>query len=514
MPTPAFPKTLFATLLAAFAGAASALTPGDGDPDIVLYVPGSQANDKFFAPALCSSNIHTYFQNYTSDPSKATNNDYWAIYCSTDGSKVSGIVGTKKLWISRRRLGASYVGLDALVKGTKLTYLEKPSTAACTAFSGSFTSGGTTFNYDYSCTTVTPNITATGSVSDVTPDAFRGGDNVPTGQAEIVASGIPNRNAIAGHIIGAPVTLLLRNALQYAQVLSGALPSQCAVPGSTTSANMDETAACMPSLGKQQLASLFSGAVSDWNSFSVNVSGTAISLEQVAARWASNGGSASYLKAPDDTTVHICRRENGAGQQVALLATILQNPCLGNSAPRLVQPGSFTDVQLATSLGAEDSCLTDFNNGTTNFLPTAKGNRWAIGIQTTERNVSRSANYRFIKIDGAAPTVEQVALGKYPLWSEYGIQWMNNVTADQGNLLRALVKYGQRPDNVNARNQADIHSFGTAGYVALSANGYAPDPVFNAANPVTPYTHKRAGGGIDACTVPVVNPDYGTAELR
>lgn len=510
------PRILSATLLASAAGAAHALTPADGAPDIALYMPGSQANDAFFQPAVClSGTAHVYFQNNTpADPSKATNNDFWAVYCSTDGSKASGLTGTKKVWISRRRLGASYVGIDATVNGTKLTYLADPVTANCTAHSGTFTSAGVAFKYDYSCGTVTDGIGATASVSDVTPDAFHGPDNVPAGKTDIDASLIPNRYAIAGHIIGTPATLKLRNALQYAGVLSGALPADCVAPGTAVDAARIETAECMPSLAKQQLASLFSGTISDWNGFSVNVNGTAKNLGEVAADWVAKGGDANYLSVPRDTAVHVCRRENGAGQQVALLANILQNPCLGSSMTRLVQPGGQTDARFATSLGAVDNCLKDFNDGSTSFLPASPehGNQWAISIQTTERNVNRATHYRFIRIDGAAPTLHQVAQGRYPLWSEYGIQWMNDVSADQRAVLSTMVNYGQNPVNVNARNAASVHSFGPAGYVALSSNGYAPDKVFNPANPVNPYT-RAISGTPDACAIPVVNPTYAIAEL-
>ncbi|BBA35029.1 uncharacterized protein sS8_3086 [Methylocaldum marinum] len=502
-------KVLAAAVLVSGAEAAFALTPAAGAPEIYLYLPGSQANDRFFQPALCVSGTeHVYFQNYTpANPAAATNNDYWAVYCNTDGSKVAGLTGTKRIWISRRRIGASYVGIEATANGTLLDYLQDPASANCTAHNGTFVSGGTSFPYNYSCGTVTGGIAATASIGDVTPDAFHGADNVPEGKPEIDASTIPNRYAIAGHVIGIPSTWKLRNALQYAQVLNGNLPSTCVSPGTAVNytSNGIESLACMPSLTKQQLASLFSGGTSDWDAFNVNVGGTATSLSAVAARWVSLGGDPAYLTAPADTQVHLCRRENGAGQQVAMLANIMQNPCLGASSPALAQPGGFTDAVLATSLGAEDNCMTNFN----------AQNKWALGIQTTERNVNyaNKAGYRFIKIDGAPPTLEQVYLGRYPLWSEYGIQWMDNVTTDERRALLALVAYAQNPVNVAARNTNINHSFGKAGYVALSSNGYAPDPVWNPNNPVTPYT-RAASGAPDACTVPVINPDYATVELR
>ena len=346
---------------------------------------------------------------------------------------------------------------------------------------------------------------------------FHGSDNVTPGKSDIDASLITNKFAIAGHIIGTPVTLKLRNALQYAGIKNGSLSSTCAVG--------DETATCVPSLTKEQLTSLFSGAISDWGTFKVKVAGVNKSLPEVVA----DGVAANVagLSNPLDTTVHICRRENGAGQQVAMLANILQYPCLGDSAPAIAQPGGDSDVQYATSLGAVDKCLGDFNDGTNGWFGTTNpapfpnppatnvphGNQWAISIQTTERNATHSANYRFIRINGALPTGEQVYLGHYPLVGEYGISW-NGGNANVNAALNALVTYSQQPTTVASRNGTlSNHSWGQAGYIALSGNGFTPPATWLASNPVTPYT-RSALGSPDACTVPVVNSEFGTVELR
>ncbi|MFM8332071.1 MAG: hypothetical protein ACKN9T_10315 [Candidatus Methylumidiphilus sp.] len=540
-------QTLAAMLLAAACAPASALTPADGAPQLSLYIPGSQANDPNFgfliggvapANALCvdaantsgaGTTTHVYFQNYTATPASATNNDYSAIYCNTDDTKIPGLTGgvgahhTTRLWISRRRLGASFIGLDAVANGTPLTYLADPVTANCTAVNGTFTSAGVGYQFNYSCTVVTPGIKATAATSDITPDVFHGSDNVTPGYTDIDASLIDNKFAIAGHIIGTPVTLKLRNALQYAQSKSGLIPSTC-LPG-------DETAACVPSLSKEQLVSLFTGQTYDWGAFKVKVSGVDKTLPQVVADGVAAG--VANLANPLDTRVHICRRENGAGQQVAMLANILQYPCLGASSPALAQPGAVpADVQYATSLGAVDNCLSDYNDGSNKWFGTANpqpypnppatsvahGNQWAISIQTTERNASRGANYRFIRINGALPTGEQVFLGHYPLVGEYGISWITGPTAPAGGnvekALNALVSYSQLPAVVVSRNGSlSNHSWGQAGYVALSANGYEPTPTWTQSYPVTPYTH-AASGTPDACTIPIINPNFPSAELR
>ena len=543
------------SLLFLIATNVSALTPADGAPELSLYIPGSQANDPAFgflvnsqtvANALCldpalpaalsganadtDTRTHIYFHT-AGAASAAVNDNYSAIYCLTDNTKIPGLTGgtgsthQTKLWISRRRLGASFVGLDAVANGTLLTYLKDPSTAVCTANNGSYSSGGATYQWNYSCTRVTSGIAATAATSDVTPDAFHGSDNVAAGFSNISTAKLTNKHVIAGHIIGTPVTLAFRNALQYAEKLSGLIPSTC-VPG-------DETATCVPSLTKEQLVSIFTGTISDWSQFYVGIPNTAtppVSIPTALTDVVAAGVSAGVagLANPRDTTVHVCRRENGAGQQVALLADILQYPCLGSSAPRIAQPGGFSDIQYATSLGAVDKCLGDYNDGTNGWFGTtnpapypappaatvAHGNQWAISIQSTERNATHTAHYRFIRINGALPTGEQVFLGHYPLVGEYGISWKGGST-DVNAALNALVAYSKLPSTVAARNgDLSNHSWGQAGYIALSANGYTPPLTWDKTNPVTPYIRATSTGAPDACTVPVVNSNFGSVELR
>lgn len=553
-----------------------ALTPAQmpsTGPDIALYIPGSQANDPDFgfpingsaplnalcltAPEASGTTAHVYFFNESTTPTNpltADNNDNSAIFCYTDNTKIPGLQGgtgnthQQTLLISRRRLGASFVGLDAVQNGTTLTYLSTNDIKNnCIPNTGpGFVSAGVTYNYDYSCSTVTAGITATAATSDITPDVFNGSDNIPpvNNYSAIDPTQIANIYPLAGEIIGIPVTLNLRNALQFAEAQSGLLPAVCN-PTSLSYAANAETAQCVPTLTKAQLVSLFSGNTSSWSSFYVN----GVDLVTLAGQYVKPSSTtpvSQQVSKPNDSTVHICRRENGAGQQVAVLANILQDPCLGSAAPSLAQPGGSSDVVYATSLGAVDNCLTDYyntyttSNGvttpaykffgtTTNFSSTGyapnppkttAGNQWAIGIQTTERNPSNSSPYRFIAIDNAVATGFEAAAGHYPLVAEYAISYQTPASTNVNLALTALVNYSQLPVNVAARNTAlsNQASFGQAGYVALSGytiNGQtnAPSIPWNASSPVTPYTHD-ASGAPNACSIPVINPDFNQVNLQ
>jgi len=540
-----FTLRLTAVALAlATAGNAWALTPADGLPDLTLYIPGSQANDPAFgflvnnltvANAVCEQNALSGTTGATNDDTATTthiyfqggiNDNYSAVYCYTNNTLIPGLAtGTgsnhhTKLLISRRRLGASGVGLDAVAHGTALTYLSGSDLAKCTyTASGSYSSGGATYQYNYSCPTPTGTYTATAATSDVTPDAFYNApDNVAPNTHAILSGQITNVKAIGGHIIGVPVTLGLRNALQYAEIQAGMLPATCTVA--------DETASCVPSLTKQQIASIFSGSIYDWTQFQVTSTQTLLDVVTAGVT-----AGVSGLKVPTaglatgaavDTTVHICRREPGAGQQVALLADILQYPCLGVNAPRIVNnQTAASDVVYATSLGAVDKCLGDFNDGTNGYFGTANttlpsteqppattvphGNQWAISIQSTERNATNSAHYRFIAIDGALPTGQEAYLNRYPLVGNYSLSW-NTLDSNAVAALNAIASYSSLPATIYSRNgDLSNQKFGQAGYVALVDNGFAPSLVWTPSNPVTPYSKLDSNGKPSSCTIPVVN---------
>ncbi|OAI21392.1 MULTISPECIES: hypothetical protein [Methylomonas] len=625
-----------------FSGGAQALLPTDGTPDISLYLPGSQANDPVLGFPVANSVIdsicadkaniagtttHVYFQALSSEADSAAKNDsYSGIYCLTSTAKLASILGTGaastlttagsyvvdathpapatapyntaatkiKVWISRRRLGASAVGLSAASTNSPLGFIKDPSncgTTTSTSGSFSYTSGGTTFQYNFACH-LTPDdpldtfnvALPTGATGDVTPDVMGAEDNTVPNTTPIDYNLFTTRRTVAGHIIGTPVTLKLYQALQLAGIVSGSLPSDCGLAGQgvtpITANASGENAACQPSLTKAQVASIFSGAVADWTALKVKlptpattgftptdtdaVADNVIDLPELVAQAKAAGFAGTgtdspvvgtgdkLLDIPLDTTVHVCRRENGAGQQVAVMANILQYPCLDNHGPRIADTGSSNaDFMYATSLGAVDSCLNDLNNGSNTYFSgtnswngtvsspavrhnpapyndyrdipqnVAHGNQWGISIQTTERNASRGSNYRFIKIDGASPTGKEVAQNRYPLVGEYTFSWRgayntSNLGTSKGNdvnkLQNGLVKVGQLAATVAARNTSlSNHGWGQAGYVALSAN-VAPPAGWDPANPVSPYVRQTAGQP-DACALPVLNTNYNNLSL-
>ncbi|MDD5036229.1 MAG: hypothetical protein PHE55_15885, partial [Methylococcaceae bacterium] len=146
------------------------------------------------------------------------------------------------------------------------------------------------------------------------------------------------------------------------------------------------------------------------------------------------------------------------------------------------------------------------NNSKTNPLPGAKG--WAIGMLTTERNTNLSKNYRYIKIDGYAPTIQQAAAGHYLYFSEAAYLWRKadpQPTGDQLVIIQKIAKDATSPTIFGQLNAAIGHKWGTGAYLAVSPQGYPVVHPFDPANPITPYTHAPGGLNLDNCRIPQVD---------
>jgi hypothetical protein len=122
--------------------------------------------------------------------------------------------------------------------------------------------------------------------------------------------------------------------------------------------------------------------------------------------------------------IQICRRVNGSGTQAQANAMITGYPCdptfdisIDTLFPQS-RTGLATFVTENESSGDVEKCLNDFNNGANATGDNASARRrWAIGVQSLEKNppgaTSYTNDYRFIKIDGFAPSLVNVHAGDY-----------------------------------------------------------------------------------------------------
>lgn len=432
-------------------------------PDVEVYMAGATAQDKAIRAMfvnLCGApnTVNPTGGSQSSDLTIFTTSGHAAYFCTVkaynaasnpNGIKnltVGGVaVPSAKVLFHKRSAGGSAQGVNPLIAGTAIAHM--PVNAAnCTGAPVVGTDGQTTIT----CTGTT-NVASDAGISDVEPGLFVGA-NVPFGSTAVSSTANITIQPAAALLFGVPVTTNLYVALQKAQgLLSG--PSAC-TPGAYTEA-------CMPSLTKEQVATLTAGQVKKWSEFKVNATQTLVDYARDAA-----AGPTQFaeLDAPGvlkdiapttgfDDKFHYCKRVDGSGTNAVHNVTFLHNPCLGSASP--VAEGDWASSTLSGPIKHElsgssdmEACLTDFANGTnlgkqqnaapdlgnfTTAVNTASAKAWAIGQQSLENNAGAipAKHYRFIKIDGVAPTLQNAFSGKYAVWSEPTYQWLNAASADK-----------------------------------------------------------------------------------
>ncbi len=489
-------------------------------PDLEIFMSGASAQDKaikaLFSDMCVAGTLDTFKDNSNSSkPGKA----HTAYYCTLDNAKVPNLTLTApNVLFHKRSKGGSAQGVNPVIDEVAINAMNI-NNANCTAPD---TAAGETY---YRCDITefaADGVTQTGNlnlvvsdagVSDVNPEMFVG-ENTPAGNNEVNAVTVGNKmvvKAAAALVFGVPVTTTLRNALQEAQFPGNTTCTTYAVAPTLADGTVNpafdalteprESEACMPSLTRNQVASIISGRIQNWGAFKIN--GVSLTDPSIVS------------SVPDSTKVTYCRRVNGSGTQAQQNAKFLNYPCTAGALAPVVDPGNpFLGPLVQENSGSGDmsTCLNDFNNGTN--LHTAA---WALGTQSTEKNADLADDYRFIKVNGIAPTLENAASGKYLDWAEQTFQWRNTTsngpTGDSLVVIETIAAQASTPTTIAGLNASFKHTWGDAGYMAVSTN-FAPSTTgtLDLAAPVIPYTHAPKGK-LDNCVVPVVNDAYQNSQL-
>jgi len=510
------------------------LSPSDV-PDIEVYMAGSTAQDKAIKALfmnLCGpvTALNPYGGSQSQDLSIFNTTGHTAFFCTLNtktAANFNGIQGLSKMVngvltpvTSAKVLfhKSSYGGgLIPLATGTATLHMRVNAVSCATS---AVVAAGAPDTYD--CTT-TANIASDAGISDVEPLMFRG-INKPNNDANMdaVMDAMLTKKPAAVLLFGVPVTTNLYVALQKAQ----GLLLTC-TPGAYTEA-------CMPSLSKEQVSTLMSGQVKKWTEIK-NAAGldlVAVANDATAtATYPANvttfveldGGAAKNI-APTDAKFHYCKRIEGSGTGAVQYATFLNAPCSDtamegdNFATSAVNGPVKHELRGSVDM---EKCLSDFANKTntgiqwtsgtsiTTPINTALASGWAIGQQSLENNAGGipAKHYRFVKIDGVAPTLANAFSGKYYDWAEATYLWRTGANAPTGDKLPIIEKIATDAASayIIARvlNPNFIHVFGQSGYLASGKTN-----VFGAAlsldYPVMPYTHAPDNFATSACRIPVL----------
>ncbi len=518
-------KLLLSTAVTAvlFAGQAMAVPVGtlalnaNGSPNVTdaytktvkeVWISGSSAATPFVEKSIaadCTGNIYKY--------SNSTTDFTWICDSSIAASTIN--------IVHKRDSGGSITGAQSAL-GTNPTYWQAASFTNTTCATATTSNGVTVVP----CTPT--GATAAAHAGDINLTDVDGAqfESIPNGH--VVGAAGTTATALATQIFGVVVNTRLYAAMQVASVAAGKIASTC-IGGITPGASSftmptDNTDACMPSLTTEQIAAIAGkGRATDWwNLYFGGADNTAQSLAGV-----------QYVDdQPANTDIHYCSRTAGSGT-LAAFNIKFENQCftgneaLSTNATQLI--GAETDstsggqkvVHAMSGSGDLENCLIGLNQGAlqgtfTPYPSGVTGFRWAFGIMGLDRNNTVAKNYRFIKIDGFAPTAANVAAGKYKFWAE-----LVNLTSSSAPLttnplaLDILANLGSAPQ-ITALNVT--HPFGLSGFLGTATNvNYLPtfdtaispgtliNGAFDAARPVNPFTHAAAGGSsLNHCRMPSI----------
>jgi len=214
----------------------------------------------------------------------------------------------------------------------------------------------------------------------------------------------------------------------------------------------DDALADMPTLSRVQLAGIFNGYITEWTSVYGN-GGSSVGAQSVhfgnsglsgtthvcydgtqnsTALDCQSGTQASVAVTPHDTGIYFCERGQSSGTQNTAQIFFAGQGCIGS-------PQRFS-VPTTTSCGASGCTWSAATYGTNRvFAGSGQGDdlecmeghdeqgQFAISLSSTDQawgavavtnNLQAKADWRFIRIDGVAPSNENIAAGKYDFWAQ------------------------------------------------------------------------------------------------
>ncbi len=450
------------TASSAFALAPSAYNSTAGDT-LDLFISGASAQDagliKAYAKSFCtagSMDVYTF-----------TNQ---SVTLCTSAVALTG--GKTKLAIFKSSVGGSGNGIGPVADGTTLTFISmaalkaNPALVTSTATVAS-TTGLPAYTTHAVSTTATQTAVPKAGLSDVEP-ALLGGT-----PAQVAKLTVQSPNAL---LMAVPVTKKIRDLLQAKEGLT---------VGSETEANM-------PNLTKTQLSGIYTGQITNWSQLGLTVT---------------------------NDSIYVARRVNTSGTQKAYDIYFTGAACTSGAAPFVAANDGGTcgndTVNEGSGSGNVTACLTTLDGA-------SKG---GVGVLSSEfvpvdpvagTQVAGNNAYRFVKINGAAPTLLNAVEGKYDLYVETSYQFRSNITGNELTVLSAIPGKLGDPTVIDDIDNGLVQFWGRSGLLALPSNGYTPVAASGAtissaditANPVHTHT-KSPFGSPNNCQValPIANTD-------
>jgi hypothetical protein len=527
---------------------AHALTPWtDKTPDIAIYTSGASVQDKAYGQVinttLAQAGTVDFFADV--DPDTGSVGTRWTVYYFKGNTNLGSELAGKKILLEKRAYGSSGYGVIPLVANIAIEHLNIVGATASKWTANGAGAWKATISPANASDYLAKRISDAG-FSGVDPSILLkpNTENYPTPVQQLITaapepnwpttlSKVPTTGSNAftvvptgGSIYGIAVTLDLYKVLQAAQKRAGALASNVVIG----SYNED----ALPNLNRTIVASLLAGKIGAWEQFKIvdKTDNNSVKTLLDSDILGDAGVSTPYKESTTGnnlTPVAVGKRNNGAAAAVMAYATFLNYPTTPNSVPpakttpdnAVAEDASLPIVKSPFSLADAGTLLKDWQNGTNalgfNNVVSGTGyaKRWGIDINSVDRNSAVTAAgiggdpWRYIKIDGYAPTLENVAAGVYPIWTEGAAMYYTSKVGDakwasKAKLIKTLADNMGSPSVIGGFNTSQ--AWGKTGAFVTTADprGFKATIPFSTSNPVIPFTHK-SGGTIHAELVPVAD---------
>lgn len=473
---------LISTAIAALfvAAPAFAATPAfDTATTHEFYLSGASAQEgqlRNYMRRACNTGTLTLYRQ----------SNQFAFHCEANQA-VTGTLTKPNIVVYKSSVGGSGNGTAPVANSSTLAFMDiatiagagcsAASTIAAVAPIAPDTIGLPAYD-DKTCAQTLLNKTPDAGLSDVEPALFKG-SVVGLDDAAVANLAVSATNQL---IFGVPVTTGLRNALQTAQIANGTLAASC-VAG-------DETEACMPSLTKSQVTGIYTGSIFTW--------------DQLGLTNASDPYNAIW----------VARRVQSSGTQTSARVYFLNDPCVPNMSAFQETPAGPGVATNAAACSSADPFAAGYSNvfqgsGSGNVVTCMNAHdtngRWAVGVLSTEFPAGTAGNlgYRFVKVDGSAPTLYNAANGNYQYVMEATMQWRNvPALAGDGLALATAIRDGFNSGVVVAAINSGLPQlYGQGGILGVPGANLPDNPITPAGvllNPISAYTHS-AGGSTNNC---------------
>lgn len=418
---------LIAVAAATLAGlnSAHALAPADLAGAQKIYIAGASAlrlSIGAHVQAICNSDLDVYFSK--GNGSNVKDGDDHRAYACTLKDNTNGFPAGTKVVVHKRDAGGSSQGVaNIAVQGTAdarrfQAHLNVLDNGTCVRTANP--SPVTDFQLpSYVCSTTSDQISHAG-ISDVEPALLQQSVNLSGAAVDVsVLNSKPFVQGIFGVIVNKSAYAALQAAQGLAPVDSPLLPNGTEAEKAARKAAFE---ANIPSLPSTFVRSAFTSG------------GGATGLASAQRGWNLVIPTTVDSKVVGKT-VNVCRRNAGSGTQATLNAFFANNPCGSGSASSFVVQGvtgtigvkgSSVAVASFGSAGGVETCVGE----TVENAVHADGKAYGVGYLSRENNPFANGGdkgYRYVKLDGVAPTRTNALTGIYPVVYDSTIQW-NSVT--------------------------------------------------------------------------------------